>query len=104
MRNKCKKCGNKFNEDTMKYVIETRHMSKPKLVIENLPVEKCTVCDNYKIPESSLVYINLLKEQLRREMMEMAPKEEIELEEKEQPALNLSMLKDIKKFINRLIS
>lgn len=104
MRNKCKKCGNSFNEDTMKYVIQTRSLSKPKLVIENLPIEKCTVCDNFTIPESSQLYIQYLKQELRREMEEMVPKmveEEIKVEETHPPALNLSKLKDL---LHRLIS
>lgn len=73
---KCKLCGGNFKLSVKEHVIETRHISRPRLIIEDLPVMVCKICGSTKIPESSELLIQSLKEKIMREMKEMADEAE----------------------------
>ena len=73
---KCKLCGGDFKLSVREHIIETRHVSRPRLVIENLPVMECRICGTTEIPDSSEILIHSLQEKIVREMREMAEKAE----------------------------
>jgi len=104
---KCRHCGGTFKNSTKEYIIETRHMLKPKMTIENLPVEECSICGAIEIPKSSEQIIQILRNKLRREMENMVQSEEVteEIPSSEPAAFSASQgLKNLKKYLNRFTS
>lgn len=71
---KCKTCGGSFKFSTVEYTIETRHITKPCIEIENLPVLKCNICGQTEITDQGYKLIEQLENKLQKEMEEMLEK------------------------------
>lgn len=70
--NKCSCCGGKYKLSTKEHVIQTRHVSRSKMVIENLPIYLCTICGNSIVTEMGQKMIQCLKLKVRKEMEDLA--------------------------------
>lgn len=83
-------------------------MLKPKMTIENLPVEECSICGAIEIPKSSEQIIQILRNKLRREMESMVQNDQPvteELPSSEPASFSASQgLKNLKKYLNRFTS
>lgn len=107
-KNVCKYCGGKFKISTTEYTIRSRHSSKAETTIENLAVNECTICGHIEMPETSELYIEMIRKKIREEMNEKTNSykgiesiEETDIEkEKVASDFNLSSIKNMfKKFI-----